>query len=171
MTTECSVTDPTNLRQVPKQLGMAAAGYPAKKRTRQEARTLSEIKSRAIDEALSAFGNHKRKAAERLGISEATLYRHLQKLEGRSPTKSKSKRVNWWEFYQKLAARGFIETEGDSEYRQRTADLIARKIVTDEEGNAITDFPDTDDSKLFITTVNARRELSKHLDEFADLLR
>jgi hypothetical protein len=171
MTTECSVTDPKNLRQVPKQLGMAAAGYTQKKRTRQEPKTLSEIKSRAIDEALSAFGNHKRKAAERLGISQATLFRHLQKLEGRSPKKAKVKRVNWSGFYQKLADRGFTDTLGGAEYRHRTADLIAQKIITDEQGDAVTDYPDADDSKLFITRGDARRELARHLDEFADLLR
>jgi hypothetical protein len=55
-------------REVPKNLAMAAAGYRQKKRTRAEAKTLSEIKIRAIQEALSAFGNHRRKAAERLEV-------------------------------------------------------------------------------------------------------
>jgi transcriptional regulator with PAS, ATPase and Fis domain len=85
MTTECSVTDPKNLRQVPKQLGMAAAGYPQKKRTRQEPQTFSEMKIRAIKEALSAYGNHRGKAAKRLGISQATLYRYLKKMKDLPP--------------------------------------------------------------------------------------
>jgi len=71
----------TDSREIPLKLRMAAAGYRQKRRTRAEAKTLSEIKIRAIQEALSAFGNHRRKAAERLGISEATLYRYLKKMK------------------------------------------------------------------------------------------
>jgi transcriptional regulator with PAS, ATPase and Fis domain len=71
----------TDSREIPLKLRMAAAGYLQKKRTRQEPQTLSEIKIRAVKEALSAFGNHRRKAAKRLGISEATLYRYLQKMK------------------------------------------------------------------------------------------
>ena len=70
----------TDSREIPLKLRMAAAGYPSKKRTRAEAKTLSEIKIRAIREAVAAFGGHRRKAAIRLGISEATLYRYLQKM-------------------------------------------------------------------------------------------
>lgn len=55
-------------------LRMAAAGYKSKKRTRQAPKTLSDIKLTAICEALNSFGGNREKAAERLGISERTLY-------------------------------------------------------------------------------------------------
>jgi transcriptional regulator with PAS, ATPase and Fis domain len=59
---------------------MDAAGYPIPKRRKsRKPQSLSEIKKKEILLALSAFGGHRRKAAERLGISEATLYRWLSK--------------------------------------------------------------------------------------------
>jgi DNA-binding NtrC family response regulator len=69
-----------NARDIPAALRMAAAGYPSKKRTRQEPRTLLEINLAAIREAVAAFGGHRGKAAKRLGISEATLYRWLKRM-------------------------------------------------------------------------------------------
>jgi hypothetical protein len=184
-------TESNNLRAVPDKLAMAAAGFAQKKRTRQVPRTMEEIKARAILEAVAAFGNHRRNAAKRLGISEATLYRCLRELKGDSPKKTTAKanpkRVPWLEFYQKLAARGFTDEPGGSEYRRRTADLIAQKLITDEQGNDVAGYPDPDDhaipvgdfekleatfnSKLFITRGSARRQLAEHLDEFADVLR
>jgi DNA-binding NtrC family response regulator len=60
---------------------MAAAGYPSKKRTRREPKTMAEIKLAAILEAVAAFGGHRGKAANRLKISEASLYRALRKMK------------------------------------------------------------------------------------------
>jgi DNA-binding NtrC family response regulator len=74
-------TESKNLRQVPENLFLAAAGYGQKKRTRSEPRTLLEINLAAVREAVAAFGGHRGKAAKRLGISEATLYRYLKKMK------------------------------------------------------------------------------------------
>lgn len=170
-------TESNNLRAVPDKLAMAAAGFTQKKRTRQVPRTMEEIKARAILEVVAAFGNHRRNAAKRLGISEAN--RCLRELRGDSPkkttTKANPKRVPWWEFYQRLAARGFVAELGGAEYRDRTADLIGRKLITDQEGNAVASYPNAFDyelpvdefakleaafnSTLFITRVSARRQL------------
>jgi DNA-binding NtrC family response regulator len=63
------------------QLRLAAAGYAQKKRTRRERKTMAEIKLAAVLEAVSAFGGHRGKAANRLKISEASLYRYLKKMK------------------------------------------------------------------------------------------
>ena len=60
---------------------MNAAGYPVKApRKSRKPRSLSELRKKELLLALSAFGGHRRKAAERLGISVRTLYYWLQKL-------------------------------------------------------------------------------------------
>jgi DNA-binding NtrC family response regulator len=60
-------------------LRKAAAGYGrVKRRTRQHPQTLHEIKRAAIREAVAAFGGNREKAAKRLGIGIATLYRYLR---------------------------------------------------------------------------------------------
>jgi DNA-binding NtrC family response regulator len=71
----------TESREIPLKLRLAAAGYPLKKRKRQEPRTLLEINLAAIREAVAAFGGHRGKAAKRLGISEATLSRWLKRMK------------------------------------------------------------------------------------------
>ena len=75
----------TESRVIPLNLAMAAAGYPQKKRTREKSKKMSEIKIAAIHEAVSAYGGHRKKAAERLGISQATLYRYLKKIKAVPP--------------------------------------------------------------------------------------
>lgn len=61
---------------------MDAAGYTRKApRKSRKPRPLSEIKKKELFLALSAFGGHRRKAAERLGIAESTLYLWLRKSE------------------------------------------------------------------------------------------
>ena len=77
----------TDSREIPLDLVMAAAGYgQRKKRTRSEPKAMAEIKFAAIREAISAYGGHRKKAAERLQISEATLYRALRKMKADNPS-------------------------------------------------------------------------------------
>ena len=45
---------------------------------------MAEIKLAAVLEAVAAFGGHRRKAANRLKISEASLYRYLKKVKDNS---------------------------------------------------------------------------------------
>jgi transcriptional regulator with PAS, ATPase and Fis domain len=60
---------------------MDAAGYSIKKRRSRKVKTLKELNDDAIKDALNSVSGHRRKAAERLGIHESTLYRWLANCE------------------------------------------------------------------------------------------
>lgn len=66
-----------NLLDRHRELALEAAGYPSKKR-KTPPRTLRDLKMAVILETLDTFGGHRRKAAQRLGISESTLYLYLK---------------------------------------------------------------------------------------------
>lgn len=60
-------------------LQLIAAGI--KRRHKRAPEPLSEIKKKAIIDALHTFGGHKTKAAKRLGITRQGLYLMLKRLE------------------------------------------------------------------------------------------
>ena len=77
------------MNQAEKDLRLAAAGYPVKKKSRRKPRikinldnpeVLHQIKLGAAQKVLDSVGGHRRIASEMLGIHVRTLYKWLKQM-------------------------------------------------------------------------------------------
>lgn len=84
---------------------------------------------------------------------------------------SKSSLVSWYEFFERLASKGWTDGVGGGEYHYITYKLIARGDITDEVGQPVTQYsPGMDlrsfSDRLFITKHYARQMVMSYLPEF-----